>query len=32
MDFSREELREAFEKKLGQCQWNFAKGGSRTNE
>ena len=32
MDFTREELREAFEKKLNQCQWNFAKGGGRNNE
>ena len=32
MDFTREELREAFEKKLSQCQWNFAKGGNRNNE
>ena len=32
MDFTREELREAFEKKLSQCQWNFAKGGGRNNE
>ncbi len=26
MDFTREELREAFEKKLGQCRWNHTKG------
>ena len=26
MDFTREELREAFEKKLGQCRWNQTKG------
>ena len=32
MDFSREELRDAFEKKLNQCQWNFAKGGGRNDE
>ena len=32
MDFTREELHEAFEKKLSQCQWNFAKGGNRNNE
>ena len=32
MDFTREELRDAFEKKLSQCQWNFAKGGNRNNE
>jgi GntR family transcriptional regulator len=32
MDFTRDELREAFEKKLSQCQWNFAKGGGRNNE
>ena len=32
MDFSQEELRDAFEKKLSQCQWNFAKGGNRNNE
>jgi GntR family transcriptional regulator len=32
MDFTQEELREAFNKKLSQCQWNFAKGGNRNNE
>ena len=32
MDFTREELRDAFEKKLSQCQWNSAKGGNRNNE
>jgi len=32
MDFTQEELREAFEKKLGQCQWNFGKGGNSNNE
>jgi hypothetical protein len=32
MDFTQEELREAFEKKLGQCQWNFRKGGNSNNE
>ena len=32
MDFTQEELREAFEKKLSQCQWNFTKGGNRDNE
>ena len=32
MDFTRDELREAFEKKLNQCQWNFAKGGGRDHE
>ena len=26
MDYTREELREAFEKKLGQCRWNHTKG------
>ena len=32
MDFSQEELREAFDKKLSQCQWNFKKGGDANNE
>jgi GntR family transcriptional regulator len=32
MDFTQDELREAFSKKLSQCQWNSAKGGSRNNE
>ena len=32
MDFSQEELRAAFEKKLGQCQRNFGKGGNSNNE
>ena len=32
MDFTREELREAFEKKLSQCQWNFKKGADSNNE
>ena len=32
MDFSREELREAFEKKLSQCQWNFKKGADSNHE
>ena len=32
MDFTQEELREAFEKKLGQCQWNFRKGGNSNDE
>ena len=32
MDFTREELREAFEKKLNQCQWNSSKGGGRDHE
>lgn len=32
VDFTREELREAFEKKLSQCQWDSAKGGSRNHE
>ncbi len=32
MDFTREELREAFEKRLSQCQWNFTKGGDHKNE
>lgn len=32
MDFTREELREAFEKKLGQCQWNFKKGADANHE
>ena len=30
MDFTREDLREAFEKKLG--QWKPSKGGNRNNE
>ena len=32
MDFTPTELREAFEKKLNQCQWNSAKGGGRDHE
>ena len=32
MDFSQEELREAFDKKLSQCQWNFKKGADSNNE
>ncbi len=32
MDFTREELREAFEKKLSQCQWNFRKGAEPNHE
>ncbi len=32
MDFTQEELREAFDKKLSQCQWNFKKGGDSNNE
>ncbi len=32
MDFTRDELREAFEKKLNQCEWNFTKGGGRDHE
>ena len=32
MDFTQEELREAFEKKLNQCQWNFKKGAEPNNE
>ncbi len=32
MDFTREQLREAFEKKLSQCQWNFKKGGNSNDE
>ena len=32
MDFTREELREAFERKLSQCQWNFKKGADANNE
>ncbi len=32
MDFTQEELREAFNKKLSQCQWNFKKGGDSNNE
>jgi GntR family transcriptional regulator len=32
MDFTREELREAFEKRLSQCQWNFKKGDNSNNE
>jgi DNA-binding transcriptional regulator YhcF (GntR family) len=32
MDFTQEELREAFEKKLSQCQWNFKKGADADNE
>ena len=32
LDFTLAELREAFERKLSQCQWDFAKGGNRNNE
>ena len=32
MDFTQEELRDAFTKKLSQCQWNFKKGGDANNE
>ena len=32
MDFSPDELRDAFEKKLNQCQWNSKKGGGRDHE
>ena len=32
MDFSQEELREAFDKKLSQCQWNSKKGADSNNE
>ena len=32
MDFTQDELREAFSKKLSQCQWNFKKGGDSNNE
>jgi GntR family transcriptional regulator len=32
MDFTREELRQAFEDHLSQCQWNFKKGTNATNE
>jgi len=32
MDFTQEELRDAFAKKLSQCQWNFKKGGDANNE
>jgi GntR family transcriptional regulator len=32
MDFTREELREAFEKRLNQCQRNFGKGGNSNDE
>jgi GntR family transcriptional regulator len=32
MDFTQEELREAFTKKLSQCQWNFKKGADSNNE
>ena len=32
MDFTREELRDAFEKRLNQCQWNFKKGADSNNE
>ena len=32
MDFTQEELREAFEKKLSQCQWNFKKGAEPDHE
>ncbi len=32
MDFTREELREAFEKRLSQCQWSFKKGADSNHE
>jgi GntR family transcriptional regulator len=32
MDFSQEELREAFDKKLNQCQWNSKKGADSNHE
>ena len=32
MDFTREELREAFQERLRKCQWNFRKGGNSNNE
>jgi len=32
MDFTREELRNAFEKRLSQCQWNFKKGANSDHE
>ena len=32
MDFTQDELREAFSKKLSQCQWHFKKGGDSNNE
>ena len=32
MDFTQDELREAFSKKLSQCQWNFKKGADSNNE
>ena len=32
MDFSQEELREAFDKKLSQCQWNSKKGADSNHE
>ena len=32
LDFTQEELRAAFEKKLSQCQRNFGKGGNSNNE
>ncbi len=32
MDFTREELRDAFEKRLSQCQWNFKKGADSNHE
>ena len=32
MDFSQEELREAFDKKLSQCQCNSKKGADSNNE
>ena len=32
MDFTREELQEAFEKRLSQCQWNFKKGANSNDE
>jgi len=32
MDFTQEELREALDKKLSQCQWDFKKGGDSKNE
>jgi GntR family transcriptional regulator len=32
MDFTQEELREALEKKLSQCQWTFKKGADPAHE
>ena len=32
MDFSQEELREAFDKKLSHCQWNSKKGADSNHE